>query len=243
MQTYSLHSDSPRCSNCSLGSLCLPVGMDAGDMARLDELVSRRARIAKGNVLFGAGESAGDIFAIRSGSIKTQLVNAEGHVQITGFFLPGEVVGMDGILAASRFSHALALEDTEVCLINVDDLNRLSADVPALHAQFQRLLSQEIQRSHRMVMSLGALRSDQRLAAFLLNLSQRLARLGYSATRFMLRMSREDIGNYLGLTLETVSRQFSRFARLGLIQIRQRDVTLLDMRTLGELAGLDCCRL
>jgi CRP/FNR family transcriptional regulator len=219
------------------------VGIASQDVAQLDDLVTRRARVARGDALFATGEKTGDLYAIRSGSLKTQLEDANGRVQITGFFLPGEIVGMDGLVATHQFSRALALEDTEVCLIGIDELNRLSARIPTLHQQFQRLMSQEIQRSHLMAMSLGALRSDQRLAVFLLNFSQRLARLGYSATRFVLRMSREEIGNYLGLTLETVSRLFSKFARDGLIKVRQRDICLTDVPTLNQLAGIDCCRL
>src|SRR3546814_5599073 len=147
---------------------------------------------------------------------------------------------MDGLLSSIQLSHAIALEEAEVCVINVDDMNDLAAHIPALQHQLQRLMSREIQRSHKLVMSLGVLRSDQRLAAFLLNLSQRLASLGYSSTRFVLRMSREEIGNYLGLTIETVSRLFSRFARANLIQVNQRNVSLVNMPALSELAGMEC---
>jgi len=240
MRKVAVLAEDVHCSNCTLNGLCLPVGIPEKDVARLDALVNQRVRAEKGATLFRAGDDVRAIYAIRSGSIKTQLEDAGGHVQITGFFLPGELIGMDGLLSYAQLSHAIALEDTEVCVIGVEDMNDLASRIPSLHQQLQRLMSREIQRSHKLLMSLGALRSDQRLAAFLLNLSQRLALLGYSATRFVLRMSREEIGNYLGLTIETVSRIFSRFARANLIQVNQRDVCLIDLPALGQLAGLGC---
>jgi CRP/FNR family transcriptional regulator len=240
MQKVTIHADDVHCSDCALSNLCLPVGMSQQDLGKLDMLVSQRLRVAKTGELFLAGDAVRAVYAIRSGSVKTQLEDASGHVQITGFFLPGEIVGLDGLLAERQLSHAIALEDTEVCVIDMDDVNNLCTTLPALQHQFQRLMSREIQRSHRLVMALGVLKSDQRLAAFLLNLSQRLAVLGYSSTRFVLRMSREEIGNYLGLTLETVSRLFSRFAQHNLIAVNQRDIELLDIRTLADLANIDC---
>ena len=123
--------------------------------------------------------------------------------------------------------------------MRLDDLDRISAIVPALQQQLRRLMSKEINRAHTLMMNLGSLRSEQRLAAFLINMSQRLATLGYSPYEFILRMSREEIGNFLGLTLETVSRLFSRFAREGLLKIQQREVLLLDLDALYQLAGVE----
>jgi CRP/FNR family transcriptional regulator len=214
--------------------------MARNDVAKLDELVKERIRIPKGRALFHLGDATEAVYGIRSGSLKTQLEDAAGQVQITGFLLPGEIIGMDGLLDNIHVSHAIALEDSEVCVIRIDDMDALSQHVPVLQQQFRRLMSKEISRSQQLVMALGALRSEQRLAAFLLNLSQRLALLGYSSTEFLLRMSREEIGNYLGLTLETVSRLFSRFARENLIRVQQREVQILDMRGLQALAGTDC---
>lgn len=236
----SLTAESIRCSTCMLNSLCLPLGMPRADIEKLDQIVDERIRIRKGEALFRQGERAYAIYGIRSGSIKTQLEDATGQVQVTGFLLPGEVVGLDGFLNNVQLSHALALEDTEVCVARIDDMDRIAAQVPALQHQLRRLTGQEIVRSQQLIMSLGVLRSEQRLAAFLLNMSQRLATLGYSPRQFILRMSREEIGNYLGLTLETVSRLFSRFARDNLIRIHQREVHLLDMNMLRDLSGTDC---
>ena len=233
-------AESTRCSTCMLNSLCLPVGMSNNDIARMDELVKERIRLSKGQALFALSEPSEAVYGVRFGTLKTQLEDASGQVQITGFVLPGEVVGLDSLVNDTHVSHAIALEDSEVCVIRVSDLDSLSHHLPILHQQFRRLMSREINRSHQMVMTLGALRSEQRLAAFLLNLSQRMSALGYSSHEFILRMSREEIGNYLGLTLETVSRLFSRFAREGLLRIQQREVQLLDFQALRILSGSDC---
>ncbi len=235
-----INPDSTVCSTCMLSSLCLPLGMPKQDVAKLDSVVTERIRVPKGAALFNQGEPTDAVYGIRTGVIKTQLVDVSGQTQITGFLLQGEIAGMDGLLESKQLSDAIALEDTEVCVIRVNQLDELGQYLPVLQMQLRRLMGKEIQRSHQMVMSLGVLRSEQRVAAFLLNLSYRLAALGYSSTEFVLRMSREEIGNYLGLTLETVSRLFSRFAREGLIKIQQREVHLLDVDALQKLAGTDC---
>lgn len=223
-----------------LNTLCLPMGMAENEIAQLDKIVNERIRIPKGKALFQQGDKAEALYGIRYGSIKTLLEDANGQVQITGFLLPGEIVGLDGFLEKHQLSNAVALEDTEVCVAHIEDMDRITAEIPSLKHQLRRLTSQEIKRSQQLVMSLGVLRSEQRLAAFLLSISQRLATLGYSSSEFVLRMSREEIGNYLGLTLETVSRLFSRFARENLLRVQQREVQLLDMPALRELAGTDC---
>lgn len=218
-----------------LGHICMPGGLSLADTQRLDTLVKERIRLLKGQHLFGAGDPAHAIYSVRSGSLKTQLDNDNGHSQITGFFLPGEILGLDGLAAGEHLSHAIALEDTEVCVIRLNDLENLSQAIPALQAQMRKLLSKEISRSHQMVLSLGAMRSEQRVALFLNNMSDRFHKLGYSSTAFNLRMSREEIGNLLGLTLETVSRLLSRFQRDGLIKIRQREIQILDHQGLRTL--------
>lgn len=238
--SVTLKHDISSCSNCMLNSLCLPVGMSPAEISRLESALQERIRLRKGDNLFRAGEPAQAIYAIRVGSIKTQLEDAHGQVQITGFLLPGELVGLDGFLEGIHLSNAIALEDSEVCVARIDDLDNISAQIPSLQNQLRRLTSLEIKRSQLLVMALGVLRSEQRLAAFLINMSQRLSLLGYSSTEFILRMSREEIGNFLGMTLETVSRLFSRFAKEGLIKINQREVKLIDLPALRELAGSEC---
>jgi len=232
--------DTRQCSTCMLGHVCVPVGMAPPDIARLDQLVKERVQVGKGEFLYRLGDSQDAIYGVRVGSLKTQIEDASGQVQITGFHLPGEVVGLDGMLESHHVSSALALEDAEVCVIRLNDVDEIARQLPSLQPQVRRLMSREISRAHAMLLTLGSLRAEQRLAAFLLNLSQRLSTLGYSPVEFVMRMSREEIGNYLGLTLETVSRLFSRLGREGLIRIRQREVRILDMEGLRRLAGPDC---
>ena len=223
-----------------LNEICLPLGMSSHDLQKLDDLVKERIRLSKGSALFHLDDEVDAIYALRTGSIKTQLEDASGQVQITGFLLPGEIIGMDGLLNNRHVSHSIALVDSEVCVMPLNELDKLSLQLPILQQQLRRLMSKEINRAHTLIMNLGALRSEQRLAAFLINLSQRLSTLGYSPYQFILRMSREEIGNFLGLTLETVSRLFSRFAREGLLRIQQREVMILDLPALQAMAGVDC---
>ncbi|CUK17216.1 Fumarate and nitrate reduction regulatory protein [Achromobacter sp. 2789STDY5608615] len=224
-----------------LGHVCVPVGMAAAEVEKLDELVKERVRLEKGKTLYSLDHPPGRRLRRALRQPETQLEDATGQIQITGFHLPGEIVGMDGMLDGKHVSAAVALEDSEVCVIRLNEVDRVATHLPSLQQQFRRLMSREITRSHQMLASLGSMRSEQRLAAFLLNLSQRYASLGYSSTEFVLRMSREEIGNYLGLTLETVSRLFSRFARDGLIRINQREVRILDQPALKQLLGHEGC--
>ncbi|AOB26403.1 MULTISPECIES: oxygen-responsive transcriptional regulator Btr [Bordetella] len=236
-----LSPDAAHCSSCMLGHVCVPVGMPANEVEKLDELVKERVRVERGKSLYELDDPLDAVYGVRFGSLKTQLEDSSGQQQITGFHLPGEIVGLDGMLEGKHVSSAVALEDSEVCVIRLPEIDRVSTQLPSLQQQFRRLMSREISRSHQMLATVGAMRSEQRLAAFLLNLSQRYAALGYSSTEFVLRMSREEIGNYLGLTLETVSRLFSRFGREGLIRINQREVRLIDLPGLKQLIGQESC--
>lgn len=240
LKHISVPAEAMHCSTCMMGNVCLPTGMTNVEVERLDDLIKERIRIPKGERLFSKGQSLDALYGLRLGSLKTQLENVMGDVQVTGFFLPGEIVGLDGMFDGVHESNAIALEDSEVCVVRLTDIDRLSLYIPTLQLQIRRLLSKEISRSHQVLAALGSMSSEQRLASFLLNLSQRLSALGYSSTEFVMRMSREEIGNYLGLTIETISRLFSRFAREGLIKIHQRDVRILDLQAIKELAGQPC---
>ncbi|RZT41888.1 fumarate/nitrate reduction transcriptional regulator Fnr [Cupriavidus agavae] len=231
---------SPRCSTCAMGQLCLPVGMSQQDLAKMDTLVQERVRVHKGETLYRMGEPLSAVYAIRFGTLKTHVTMEDGRTQITGFHLPGEVIGLDGLSEMQHASDATALEDTEVCVVRFDDLQSLSSSLPSLQGQFLRLMSKEISQDQVMLITLGSMRAEERLAAFLVNMSERLAARGYSSTEFVLRMSREEIGSYLGLKLETVSRLFSRFAEAGLIQIRQRHVKIIDMAGIKQVYSRSC---
>lgn len=206
----------------------------------MDSLVQERVRVRKGETLYRLGDPLTAVYAIRFGTLKTHLTMEDGRSQITGFHLPGEVVGLDGLGEMQHASDASALEDTEVCVVRFGNLQSLSNVLPSLQHQFMRLMSKEISQDQVMLITLGSMRAEERLAAFLLNLSERLCARGYSASEFVLRMSREEIGSYLGLKLETVSRLFSRFAEAGLIQIRQRHVKLVDMAGIKQIVNKSC---
>jgi CRP/FNR family transcriptional regulator len=179
---------------------------------------------------------------VRFGHFKTYQINAAGEAQITGFQMAGELLGMDAISADRHHCDAVALEDSEVCEIPFAHLQDLFGQVPALLRHFHRIMSQEITREQNVMLLLGNMRAEQRFAVFLVNLSARYAARGYSSTRFQLRMSREDIGNYLGLTIESISRLLSRFRKLGLVQVDKREVVLLEPARLKAMAaGTEQC--
>lgn len=228
--------DATHCSTCMLNAICLPLGMAQNDIVRMDELIKERIRLTRGSTLYRQGDASEAVYGLRSGSLKTQVEDASGRARITGFLLPGEILGLDALMESVQVSQAIALEDSEVCIIRLDQLDELTPRLPILQIQLRRLMSKEISRSHQLLRMLGSLRSEQKLAVFLLDLSRRLQILGYSPHEFILRMSRDEIGNFLGLTLETVSRLFSRFAREGLIDVRQREVHILQMASLQALA-------
>jgi CRP/FNR family transcriptional regulator len=186
--------------------------MNSDDVRKMDELVTERIRIKKGQTLYSLGEPLEAVYGIRFGTLKTHLTLEDGRHQITGFHLPGEIVGLDGIGEMCHVSDATALEDTEVCVVRYTDLQQLSRRLPSLQHQFLRIMSKEISQDHLMLMTLGSMRAEERLAAFLLNLSRRSAERGYSSTEFVLRMSREELGSYLACSRALPRRASSRSA-------------------------------
>lgn len=225
------------CSNCCLQGVCLPCGLSAANLGDLDELTTVKRRVARATALYHSGDGFNALFAVRSGAFKTIGVSSSGEEKITGFYLSGEVLGLDAINNDRHNYSAIALEDSEVCVIPFAKLTELALRIPELQHQLLRLLSRDIARDQGLMLLLGSMTAEQRLAAFLLSLSRRYKRLGYAADRFNLRMTRDDIGNYLGLTLETVSRLMSRFQREGLITAQQREVELKDSGALMEIVG------
>ncbi len=223
------------CSQCNLRELCLPTGLSDDESTKLDQLVSTRRSIRKGEALFRHGDAFTSIYAIRSGTFKTRVNTLDGRDQVTGFQMAGELVGMDGIGANSHACDALAIEDSEVCVIPYGRLTELSMEVPVLQRHFHRLMSREIVREHGVMLLLGSMRAEERLAAFLLNLVQRMQVRGFSSREVVLRMTREELGSYLGLKLETVSRTLSRLADDGLISVQQRLVRIEDSEGLRSL--------
>lgn len=216
------------CSSCNLRELCLPAGLTPEELERVENVVYARRRVARGESVFKAGSEFNAIYAVRSGFFKSSLIDDDGREQVTGFFMGGELLGMDGI-AGTYHGTAIALEDSEVCILPYALIEEMSRDVPALQRRLYAVLAREIARDHGVMMLLGSMRAEERLATFLLNLSKRFVRRGYSATEFHLRMTREEIGSYLGLKLETVSRLFSAFQKDGLIEVQQKYVCIRDI--------------
>ncbi|WP_016833618.1 fumarate/nitrate reduction transcriptional regulator Fnr [Herbaspirillum lusitanum] len=237
-----LHALRASCSACSMHQLCLPMGLDQGDMQRLDQIIGRRRRIKRDQSLYRMGDAFDMLYAIRLGHFKTYQVNSNGSQQITGFQMAGELLGMDAIGTGRHQCEAVALEDSEVCEIPFSRLEELFQDMPVLLRQFHRIMSKEISREQGVMLTLNSMSAQQKLAAFLVNLSTRYATRGYSASRFQLRMTREEIGNYLGLAVESVSRLLTNFKKSGVIEVNHRDVELCDLPTLRAVAlGNDPC--
>jgi CRP/FNR family transcriptional regulator len=228
------------CVNCSVRELCLPVGIDAEGMRQIDALVSERKRLQKGDAVYRAGERFEALYAIRVGSCKTTVLGEKGYEQVAGYHMPGDLIGLDGIGSGRHSGDAVALEETELCVLPFQQLEEVARRVAPLQRNLHRILSHEIERDENVMLLLGSMRAEERLAAFLLSLSQRYQERGYSRTEFVLRLTREDIGSYLGLKLETVSRLLSRFQAMGLLQVQGRVVKLLDLPALKELAGHRC---
>ena len=225
------------CSKCSLRELCLPVGLESADLQKLDAAIERRARIAAGKHVYRVRDSFNALYAVRSGFFKTYEINNDGREQINGFHMTGEIMGLDAISADNHTCNAIALEDCEVCVIPFHRLEELAHDIPSLMRQIHRLMSREIAADHHMMLLLGTRSAEEKLAAFLLNLSERLDARGLSPTVLRLSMSREEIGNYLGLKLETVSRTFSKLQDDGVLKVERRNLTLTDFPALRRLAG------
>ena len=223
------------CSCCNLREICLPAGLTNQELDQLDTLVNIRRKVKRGEALYRAGETFDAIFAVRSGFFKSRVTFEDGRDQVTGFFMGGEILGMDGIGQGTHNCDAVALEDSVVCSIPYEKLEELSREVTALQRHFHKMMSREIVRESGVMMLLGVMRAEERIAAFLLNLSQRLAARGYSPLEFNLRMTREEIGSYLGLKLETVSRAFSRFHADGLIEVQQKLVRIVDIEGLKNV--------
>ena len=217
------------CSQCNLRELCLPFGLTEHDMGRLDHLIGGGRKLKRGQHLYRAGDPLESIFAVKAGFFKTDVLTEDGRDQVTGFQMAGEILGMDGISSEMHTCNAVALEDSEVCLIPFTELEVLSSEIRSLQHHLHKVMSREIVRDHGVMMLLGTMRAEERLAAFLLNLSQRFTARGYSPAEFHLRMTREEIGSYLGLKLETVSRAFSRFQDDGLISVQQKHIRILDI--------------
>jgi CRP/FNR family transcriptional regulator len=219
----------------------MPVGFNHDDMKRLDDVVATRRRVKQGGLLFSSGDPFTSLYAIRTGFFKTSVSTEDGREQVTGFQMAGEVVGLDGIVSDYHSCNAVALEDSDVCVMPFADVEELSREFPALQRHVHKIMSREIVRENSVMMLLGNMRAEERLAAFLLNLVQRLHARGFSQSELVLRMTREEIGSYLGMKLETVSRTFSKFSEDGIIEVKQRYVKINEPNALKKIFNPQTC--
>jgi CRP/FNR family transcriptional regulator len=225
------------CKNCSLSTLCLPMGLTPEDVDRLDGIVKRSRPLHRGDYLFREGERFRSLFVVKTGSVKTYAPSPEGGEQVLGFHLPGEIIGLDAIENETHACSARVLETSAICEIPFARFEELSTTIPSLQHQMYRLLSREIGHDTDMLLLLGKKSAEERLATFLLSMSRRLRKRGLSATDFYLSMSRHEIGNYLGLAVETVSRLFTRFQEEGLLKVDRKHIQLTDMGALESIVA------
>lgn len=233
------------CGSCSLAQLCLPAGLDQQDMERLDDLIRRRRTLHRGDHLFRAGDPLCNVYAVRSGSVKSFAVEDDGGEQIVGFHLPGELIGLDAIGTGAHRCTARAMETSSVCELPFAGLEQLAGNLPSLNHQLLRIMSQEIAREGSMLQSLGNKNAAGRLAAFLVSLSDRFGQRGFSPQEFNMSMTRHEIANYLGLAVETVSRTLTQFQDGGLVRVQGRNIRIIDMAGLQEATGktqVEACR-
>jgi CRP/FNR family transcriptional regulator len=226
-----------KCSTCVIGKFCLPVGLTPEETKKVDLLVDEKSRIKKGELLYRQGDPLVSLYSIRFGSFKTQLLLKDGRSQIIGFHLPGELLGLDGIGNDRHQSESIAIEDSEVCIIHFSSFEALCRKIPHLQHHLHQIMSREITQDHRHLLTLGSLNSEEKLAYFFTYLSERLITRGLSASEFDLSMGREDIGDYLGLTIETVSRVLSKFSSEGILDVNSKHIRLLNLKELYRLAG------
>lgn len=229
------------CHKCSLSNLCLPLAIGESDLERLEDIVQQGRIFNRGEPIFAQNAPFRSCFAVRSGAVKTSIITEGGEEQVTGFFMPGELVGLDSMSGDTYACTAKALERTSVCEFPVEKLEELTGKLPDLQHHMYHLMSQEIQNSHQLAMLLSKNTAEERIAALLLSLSTRFHRRRMSPTNFSLPMARNDIANFLGLAVETVSRVFTRFQNQGIIRARGREVELLDVEAL-QLVTRDSAR-
>jgi CRP/FNR family transcriptional regulator, anaerobic regulatory protein len=226
---------SARCSSCAMRHLCMPQGLAVDDMPKLEALICTARSVRRGEALYRAGDQFDNLYAVRSGSLKTVMAHRDGREQVTGLRLAGDPLGLDGISTDTHSCTAVALEDSSVCIVPYAALKHMCRETSTMQDRLHRLMSEQLIRESSQMMVLGSLSADERVAAFLLDVSDRNGQRGYSHAEFNLRMTREDMGSYLGMTLETVSRTLSRFQKRGLIDAQGKLIRIIDLEGLRHL--------
>lgn len=241
-ETPAFHGKEVKCASCGLANVCIPHGLNAEELGKLSTIIENKLCVERGAVLFSAADEELPIFAVKSGSFKTAVTNEEGMEQITGFYFPGEIIGLDGLGGATPHSTATALETSTVCKIPPQGFDELCAQSPGLRHYFMRAVSKELAHEQQMIMTLGQMNTGMRLAYFFIELGHRFKERGYSYMEYNLSMSRHDLANYLGLAIETLSRLLKKFHNNGIIEVRQRSIKILNYHALCCLANTSCTR-
>ncbi len=226
-----------RCKECNLRELCFPHGMNDEELDNMDAVVEQPRSLHKNDFLYRDGDKTMAIYAVRSGCIKTMTESANGDEQIVGFHLAGELLGLDGFADGAYSCNAVALETSSVCELPLDQLETLCHKLPGLQKQMRRIMGKEVSKDHKLLLLLGKMTADERLASFLLSLSTRMEERHWNANEFNLMMPRQDIANYLGMAVETVSRLFASFQNEKIIEVDRRHITILDMDRLKAMVG------
>ena len=229
------HNPKISCSSCRLNALCLPIALEKSEIHQLDDIVQRNRPYKKGDHLYRQADRFKSVYAVRSGSFKTYMLGTNGQGRVTGFYLPGEIIGMDGIAGEQYTNSAMALEHSSICEIPFTQLEQLSVQLPSLQHHFFAIMGNEITKDQQIHTLLSGYTAEERTASFLLGLSNRFAKASFSPTNFLLPMTRSDIGEYLGLTVETISRIFTALQKKGLITVRNREIEILDLDVLQAI--------
>lgn len=236
-ETRCHHDYQTNCSDCRLASICLPIALETDEIEQLDEIIQRGKPLRKGEHIYRVNDSFSSVYAVRSGTLKAYTITDDGKEQVTGFYFPGEIVGLDGISKNTHASSAKALETSAICEIPFEKLEELSSQIPSLQRHFFQLLSHEIAEDQQLITLLSKNTAEERIAALMLSISARNSRRKLSAVNFRLPMSRTDIGNYLGLTVETVSRVFSRLQKQNILEVDNKEITIINPAGLREMAN------
>jgi len=225
------------CANCTLRELCIPQGMSDEELKLVDKIIERKKPVHKNDYLFRAGDTNRSLYAVLSGSVKTLVDNPNGEEQIVGFHLPGELLGMDGFSGDSHTCSAVALETSSVCEFPLEKLDEVCHEVPSIQYAMRRIMGKEVTKDHAMLLLLGRMSAEEKLASFLISLSKRMAQRHWKPTEFNLTMPRQDIANYLGLAVETVSRLFAHLQDDKIIEVDRRRVNICDPDRLQSIVG------
>lgn len=225
------------CRQCNLRELCFPRGMNEEELTNMEAIVDQPKPFHKNDPIYHDGDKTVAIYAVRSGCVKTMTESANGDEQIVGFHLPGELLGMDGFADGAHTCNAVALETSSICELPIDKLESLCTNLPSLQRQMRRIMGKEVNSDHKLLLLLGKMSAEERLASFLLSMSSRMIERHWKANEFNLSMPRQDIANYLGMAVETVSRLFATFQNEKIIDVDRRHITILDMPRLKAIVG------